>query len=378
MANGLEEVTLTPDNYTTVLTDILSKLDADAVYEQAYNAALQEVTAQVEAQADELYRGYIQSQEDMIYYQYVQSQAETFFTQVATQAVYEQLITSGYTDEQAQAYMQTQEGQALIAQTVAAMTDVQKEQVMNNVVAQLTDEQKQQILQGALDSMTEEQKAQIRNAYIEQMMASEEVTQKIAAAVAQVSTAAAKITELKGQLDNYGTFYQGLLSYTSGVSEAAGGANTLQSGLDTLHTNTNTLKTSVEELNTATGKMSEGATELNNGAEELNNGAKELNDGAKELNDGAKELSDGTGEFVKETSGMDTEVSDEIDSLIASIAGDNAETVSFVSEQNTNVKSVQFVIKTDAIQVEEVEMVEAEAEETLNFWQKLLRLFGNE
>ena len=85
-----------------------------------------------------------------------------------------------------------------------------------------------------------------------------------------------------------------------------------------------------------------------------------------------------TGEFVKETSGMDTEVSDEIDSLIASIAGDNAETVSFVSEQNTNVKSVQFVIKTDAIQVEEVEMVEAEAEETLNFWQKLLRLFGNE
>ena len=247
---------------------------------------------------------------------------------------------------------------------------------MNNVVAQLTDEQKQQILQGTLDSMTEEQKVQIRNAYIKQMMDSEEVTQKIAAAVAQVSTAAAKITELKGQLDNYGTFYQGLLSYTSGVSEAASGADSLHGGLDTLHTNTNTLKTSVGELNTATGELSEGATELNNGAKELNDGAKGLNDGAKELNEGAKELSDGTGKFVKETSGMDTEVADEIDSLIASIAGDSAETVSFVSEQNTNVKLVQFVIKTDAIQVEEAEAVDAVAEEPLSFWQKFLRLFG--
>ena len=41
-------------------------------------------------------------------------------------------------------------------------------------------------------------------------------------------------------------------------------------------------------------------------------------------------------------------------------------------------KSVQFVIKTDAIQVEKNETDENNKEETLNFWQKLLRLFGIE
>lgn len=292
VANGLDAVTLTPDNYSTVLMDILSKLDADAVYEQAYNTALQEVTAQVEAQAEELYRGYVQSQADAIY------------------------------------------------------------------------------------SLTEDQKAQIRNTYIEKMMESEEVTQKIAAAVAKVNATAAKVTELKGQFYSYGEFYQGLLNYTSGVSEVANGANTLKGGLDTLYTNTDTLKTSVGELKIATDQLSEGVAELDNGATQLNNGTKELLDGSKELNDGTKELSEGTGEFVEETSGMDTEVSDEIDSLIASMSGSDLETVSFVSEQNTNIKSVQFVIKTDAIQVEEVETAEVEKEESLNFWQKLLDLFG--
>lgn len=289
VANGLDAVTLTPDNYSTVLMDILSKLDADAAYEQAYNTALQEVTAQVEAQADELYSGYPQSQ---------------------------------------------------------------------------------------VDAMTEDQKTQIRNTYIEKMMESEEVTQKIAAAVAKVNATAAKVTELKGQFYSYGAFYQGLLNYTSGVSEVANGANTLKGGLDTLYTNTDTLKTSVGELKIATGQLSEGVAELNNGAAELNNGTKELLDGTKELHDGTKELSEGTGEFVEETSGMDTEVSDEIDSLIASMSGSDLETVSFVSEQNTNIKSVQFVIKTDAVQVEEVETVEVEKEESLNFWQKLIDLFG--
>ena len=322
VSNGLDEVTLTPENYSAVLMDVLSKMDADKVYEQAYSAALQEVTAQVEAQADEIYKGYIQSQ------------AETLYVQAATQAIYEQLINSGYTAEQAEMYLQTQEGQEMVAQLVATMTE----------------EQKQQVLQSALESLTEEQKTQIRNTYIEQMMASEEVTQKIADAVRKVNEAAAKVTELKGQLDNYDLFYQGLLAYTSGVSEAVNGANSLADGLGILHTNTNTLETSVGELHIAMGELSEGS----------------------------KELNDGTNKFVEETSGMDKEVSDEIDSLIESISGGDEAVVSFVSEKNTDVKSVQFVIKTDAIQIEEVEAVVVEKEVELSFWQKLLRLFGFE
>ncbi len=368
-ANGLDPVTLAPENYTTVLMGILSQMDADVVYQQAYNVASQEVTAQVEAQAEELYKGYIQSQADAIYLQYMQTQADTIYTQAATQVVYEQLIAGGYTDAQAQQYLQGADGQTLVAQTVAAMTEEQKAQIIANAVTLLTDAEKQQILQGALASLTEEQKAEIRNAYIQQMMASEEVTQKITAAVEKVNASAAQVTELKGQLDNYGAFYQGLVAYTTGVTDAAKGADTLQGGLDTLLENTNTLKASVGQLNDAVGELHAGTIELKDGVVELNNGASELNNGAKDLNDG-------TGEFVNETSGMDTQVSDEIDSMISSMSGKDIETVSFVSEQNSNVEAVQFVIKTDAIQIEEVEAVEIEDVKTLNWWQKLLHLFG--
>lgn len=346
--NGLQAVTLTPETYAAVLTDLLKTMDADAVYNMAYNKALAEVTAQVEAQADTLYAGYVEQNANTIYLAYVQSQADTLYAQVAAQAVMEQLIANGYNEQQAMAYLQTPEGQALIAQAVAAMTDEQKQQIITTAVANLTDEQKTQIKAGAVQSLTDDQKTQIKNGYIEQTMKSKEVTDQITAAVAAANTAAASVTELKGQLDNYSLFYEGLKSYTSAVSDAASGANTLKINMDTLYTNVGTLKTSVGELN----------------------------DGVKALLDGTTELKNGTGEFVKETDGIETEVSGEIDSMITEATGSDVEITSFVSEKNTNVDSVQFVIQTEAIEVAEVVNAEPVVEEQLNFWQKLLRLFG--
>ncbi|MBA4699571.1 MAG: hypothetical protein H2212_09050 [Ruminococcus sp.] len=51
---------------------------------------------------------------------------------------------------------------------------------------------------------------------------------------------------------------------------------------------------------------------------------------------------------------MDTQVEDSIDEMIASISGEETEIVSFVSEKNKKVESVQFVIKTAAIEKEDV------------------------
>lgn len=45
-------------------------------------------------------------------------------------------------------------------------------------------------------------------------------------------------------------------------------------------------------------------------------------------------------------------------------------------EKNIEVKSVQFVMKTDGIKKAEAETPEEEPVEELNFRQKLLRLFG--
>ena len=347
-ANGMESVTLTPANYSAVLLGLLEKMDADTIYNEAYQSALQQVTAQVETQAEDLYRGYVESQANSIYLAYVSSQADTLYAQVAAQAVYTQLIESGYTEEQATAFLQTLEGQAAVAQAVANMTDEQKEQILNGAVAQLTDEQKEQILQGAVASLTEEQKTQIREAYIQQMMASDEVTSGINAAVATVSAAAKQVSELKGQLDNYGVFYQGLLDYTGAVSDAAAGAKNLKLNMDTLYRNTGTLKLSVGELN----------------------------DAVNELYSGTKDLASGTSEFADETSDMDTQISDEIDSMASSITGSNTEVVSFVSDKNTGVDSVQFVIKTAAIEKSETVSSDTSEEAPSTFWQKLFSLFG--
>ena len=347
-ANGMDAVTLTPSTYSAVLMALLEKLDADEVYQEAYDTALQQVTQQVEAQADQLYLGYVKSQANDIYLAYVTTQADTLYAQMAAQAVREQMIQSGYTEAQADTYLQTAEGQALVAQTVANMTEEQKAQILNAAVAQLTDEQKAQILQGAVASLTEEQKAQIREGYIQQLMASDDVTSQINAAVAKVSAAAQQVSKLKGQLDNYGVFYQGLIAYTDAVSSAAAGAKSLKLNMDTLYSSTGKLKLSVGELSDAVG----------------------------ELYDGTGELTDGTTEFVDKTSGMDTQISDEIDSMTASFSGGDGDAASFVSEKNTNVNAVQFVIKTAAIEKAETTVDDAAEGAPLTFWQKLLRLVG--
>ena len=179
-------------------------------------------------------------------------------------------------------------------------------------------------------------------------MKSKEVTDQIPAAVTAANTAAASVAELKGQLDNYSLFYEGLKEYTAAVSNAASGARELKINMDTLYANVGTLKTSVGDLN----------------------------DGVKKLYDGTTELKNGTEEFVKETDGVDTEVSAEIDSMISSISGSDVEITSFVSEKNTNIESVQFVIQTEAIEIAEAVDSEPIVVEKLTFWQKLLRLFG--
>lgn len=244
--------------------------------------------------------------------------------------------------------MQSASGQSLIEQAKAAMTDEQKAQIIAAALQGLDEGHKAQIRDGAVQSLTDEQKTQIKNAYIEETMLSKEVTDQITAAVAVADAAAASVTALKGQLDNYSLFYEGLKNYTSAVSNAASGANTLKLNMDTLYANVGTLKISV-------GK---------------------LNDGVKSLLDGITELNKGVGEFTGETDHIQKDVRDEMDSIINSALGSSGEITSFVSEKNTNVDSVQFVIQTEAVKLAEIVDNQPIIAEKLSFWQKLLRLFG--
>ncbi len=54
----------------------------------------------------------------------------------------------------------------------------------------------------------------------------------------------------------------------------------------------------------------------------------------------------------------------------------DAEIRSFVSEKNTNVESVQFVIKTGAIEKPEVVQTVEDEPQQMSLWEKFLKLFG--
>lgn len=186
---------------------------------------------------------------------------------------------------------------------------------------------------------------------------------KFDAAISQLANSLSSILTKMSQLtsginklvSSYNQFDTGLNKYTKGVAKVVSGYN---------------------QMVKAVPSLVSGSKELSKGAGRLSSGSSELYDGIVILFDGAKELNDGTSEFNSETSGMDTEIEDKIDEILSSIEGEDTETKSFVSEKNTNVDNVQFVIKTAAIEKEEIEDEETEQTESQSLWQKFTQLFG--
>lgn len=110
--------------------------------------------------------------------------------------------------------------------------------------------------------------------------------------------------------------------------------------------------------------------------EDIDKKITDLADGAKKLMDGAAKMHDGTAELRFETDKIDDTFGDDLSNMLDSMSDENYEVKSFISEKNTEVASVQFVIKTDAIEIPEAVKADTEPEKKLTFWQKLLSLFG--
>lgn len=220
-------------------------------------------------------------------------------------------------------------------------------QVSAEVDAYLESEEGQAAMGGAGAGMTDEEKAQIKETYIQQMMQSTEVTTQITSALRKADEAAEQIKDLKKQLDDFRKLYDGVCDYTDAVSKAKDGAEELAENMMTLDENTGL----------------------------LNDGVIEFRDKIGELLDGVEELKEGTEEFLEEISKLKSEVHDMVSDMIDDLKGKGL-LRSFVSDKHTEIESVQFVIKTDAITVDEEPVAEQTEPETLTFWQKLLRLFG--
>lgn len=187
---------------------------------------------------------------------------------------------------------------------------------------------------------------------------------------AQMSTSSGQTTLMSGAVSlqtNYKKFDASIQDLVSSLNNLMANMTQLKNGINKLTDNYATLDSGIKEYTSAVNKIT-------NGYSKVYEGALDLVSGTHSLYKGTTELTDGTGEFKGETSDLDSKVDDEVDSMIDNFAGGEFEVESFVSDKNTDVDSVQFVIKTEAIKKEEVK-VEEEKTEELNFWQKLLNLF---
>ncbi|WP_235715289.1 YhgE/Pip domain-containing protein [Halalkalibacter wakoensis] len=133
---------------------------------------------------------------------------------------------------------------------------------------------------------------------------------------------------------NYGEFHAGLVSYTDGVSQLANSYSEIDSGF---------------------GEVAKGTSELANGV---------------------GELYDGTTELADETFDLPETMQEEIDAMMEEFDKSDFEPVSFVSPKNNNVDSVQFILKTQPIELdEEEELTFVEEEGKVSFWERLKNLF---
>lgn len=168
-----------------------------------------------------------------------------------------------------------------------------------------------------------------------------------------VLSAVPDLAAVKTQLDDAVQFAQGIISYTAGVTDLASGASQMSEGASTL---------------------SLSLSQVASGTQDLYDGAAQFNAAIGSLKEGLAEYKDGTAELRVNTGDIDAVVSDQIDELLSTISGGD-EVKSFVSDKNTDVTSVQFVIKTGAVEIREGDNTAAVEEKLPTFWDRFLALF---
>ncbi|ELK47782.1 hypothetical protein [Halobacillus sp. BAB-2008] len=150
--------------------------------------------------------------------------------------------------------------------------------------------------------------------------------------------------------------------------DIAGSIAELQTGFDQLTSNYATFHQGLKQY---TG----GVAELTNSYEDIHGGIAGLTDGTAELEEGAGRLKGGTSELASATSDLPGQMQSEIDQMVEEYDKSDYEPVSFVSEKNEQVNSVQFVMKTEAVKQEEKEEKKPKKKEEKGFFERLLALF---
>lgn len=209
-----------------------------------------------------------------------------------------------------------------------------------------------------------------------------------------LNTLAAGSSEFKKNLDNYASTLSSLEAIADAFSSVIpaeqmgqikaviNGANQLSTSYNSINDGINGAKEGAGTLNNAMGQLEEGASSLSSGTGTLSSatgefkkGANALSSGIKSIDAGAGAIKSGTGQLSDKTGNMSGEVDKEINEMLEKYSNKDFKAVSFVSNKNTNIGAVQFVIRTDNIaKKEEVKENKEEIKEE-GFLDKIKAIF---
>ena len=326
-AKGLNVPDLTIENYAEELNTLIKSLDETTVYE----TALKQVTDAVEAQrpvitqkVTEAVRQQVETQVTAAVRQQVTEKVtaavqqqvtatvtDTVQQQVAEQVIqaaanmskadYDAAVAAGIIPQQTQdavnAAIQAQMGseavQSKIAENVSAQmaSEAVQSEITENIDTQISSEAVQATITENTDAQLQTEAIQATIQQQTELQVQKAISENMASDAVQsqlkkASEGAQTLIALKASLDDYNTFYLGLLTYTGGVDDAAAGANDLYAGAD--------------QLKGGTAQLRAGAAQLYNGVLQLQDGTPALVSGVTQLKDGAMQLSEGLQQFNRD------------------------------------------------------------------------------
>lgn len=324
---GLNVPDLTIENYAEELNTLIKSLDETTVYETALKQVTDaveaqrpvitqkvteavrqqvetKVTAAVRQQVTEEVTAAVQQQVTATVTDTVQQQVAEQVIQAAanmSKADYDAAVAAGIIPQQTQdavnAAIQAQMGseavQSKIAENVSAQmaSEAVQSKITENIDTQISSEAVQATITENTDAQMQTEAIQATIQQQTELQVQKAISENMASDAVQsqlkkASEGAQTLIALKASLDDYNTFYLGLLTYTGGVDDAAAGANALYAGAD--------------QLKDGTAQLRAGAAQLYNGVLQLQDGTPALVSGVTQLKDGAMQLSEGLQQFNRD------------------------------------------------------------------------------
>ncbi|MBR2839881.1 hypothetical protein IKE82_00940 [Candidatus Saccharibacteria bacterium] len=160
----------------------------------------------------------------------------------------------------------------------------------------------------------------------------------------------APLETAKASLDNYNTFYTGVLKYTGNLDYIAGESSKLVTGATTLNAGLNELGTGANSLATGTSELLSGANTLATGATKLSLGVNSLTSGLEALSAGGHTLANGLITFKEQ--GINKLVSfanHDLANLTNNLRSTVSAARSYHYYSSPSAKSVKFLFKTPSI-----------------------------